>query len=280
MLAATAALLLLACGGSSHPGPGGGGDIWIYDLARGTLARLTVEGSNSSPAWTPDGRRVAFHSLRGTKHGIYLSPADSSGKPELLLESDTLVTPTSWTRDVKTLFYTQGDVGGNQQICTLPGPGSDGQRKPRVFLQTSFQESDAQISPDGRWVAHVSTESGMQEIYVRPYPGPGEKVPLSTGGGFQPRWSPNGRELFYVAGQIGHNDNSLMAVDVQTASAFRAGQPRAFFRFQAFPTYDVAPDGKCFLRGVVESGGQAAVPKLEAVVDWFEDLRRRAPLKK
>ena len=143
-----------------------------------------------------------------------------------------------------------------------------------LFEATSFNESDAQVSPDGRWVAYTSDESGKNRVYVRPFPGPGGKTPISIQGGEEPRWSRDGRELFYRD----PDKNQLMAVDIQTSPAFRAGQTHALFALGNVP-WDVAPDGKRFLV-VKEAEGSAGELKMQAVVNWFEELRQKAPVGK
>jgi len=239
-------------------------NIWIYELARGASTRLTSVGLNDNPVWTPDGRQVAFG--HDPNRGFYWAPADGSGKPGLLLPSQAGVFPDSWTPDGKMLLY---DTGLPAHIWMLPVGGSGS--KPRLFSETSFNESDAQASPDGRWVAYTSDESGKNQVYARPFPGPGGKTPISIEGGQEPRWPRDGRELFYRdAGK-----NQLMAVDIQTAPAFQAGQPHALFELRTV-NWDVAPDGKRFLV-VKEPEATASEAKMEAVVNWFDELRRRVP---
>jgi serine/threonine-protein kinase len=241
-------------------------DIWIYELARGALTRLTsAGGANENPVWTPDGHHVAF----GTRAvGIQWAPADGSGRPELLLPSQGFLHPDSWTPDGKILLY---DSGASGHIWTLMAPGSGGESKPRPFLATSSTEVDAQVSPDGRWVVYTSDESGKNQVYARPFPGPGGKTSISIEGGQEPRWSRDGRELFYRD----PDKNELMAVDIQTNPTFQAGQPRALFELRS-ANWDAAPDGKRFL-AVKEPQTAAGEAKLEAVVNWFEELRQKVP---
>jgi Tol biopolymer transport system component/predicted Ser/Thr protein kinase len=243
------------------------GDIWTLDLARGALTRLTAEGIYTNPVWTPDGTRLVFRYGPFGSRGLQWAPADGSGKPELLLAGQTGV-PDSWTPDGKTLLY---ESTGSAHIWTLHPPGSGGDGKPRLLFEAgSFNERDAQVSPDGRWVAYTSDESGKIRVYVRPFPGPGGKTSISIEGGEEPRWSRDGRELFYRdAGK-----NQLMAVDVQTGPAFRAGQPHALLVLGNVP-WDVAPGGKRFLV-VKEPDTTAAEAKLGVVVNWFEELRQKA----
>jgi hypothetical protein len=218
---------------------------------------------------------VTFRSTLSGKHGISWVPADGSGRAELLVATDTAATPTSWTPDGKFLVYSQPGPNKNNQLWILTAPGNDGAGKPRLLHDVPFSEGGAQIAPDGRWMAYTSSESGASEVYLQPFPTPGGKIRISTQGGRAPRWSRDGRELFYWAGQ---GTAELMRVEIQTAPAFRVGLPQSLFKFAAGTTWDVAPDAKRFLVEQVpgaEEGGR----RLEAVVNWFDELRLRAPAK-
>jgi dipeptidyl aminopeptidase/acylaminoacyl peptidase len=155
-------------------------------------------------------------------------------------------------------------------IWVLPVTGDVAQRKPVLLHDTSFSESNGEISPDGRFVAYVSQESGAAEIYVQPFPGPGAKIRISTQGGQWPRWSHSGRELFYWT----PTRSALMAADIQATSVFRAGLPHEVFKMFSGSTWDVAPDGKRFLVELFATGTSL---RLETVVNWFDELRRRVP---
>jgi Tol biopolymer transport system component len=153
-------------------------DIWICELERGMLTRLTFAGRNWDPAWTPDGRRVTFSSQQAEKRGIYQVAADGSGKPELLTAGDG-GSPTTWTPDSKTLLYstqfTPGQSRPETGIWTLSVDGRAGDSKPQPFLQSGFLDGNPQLSPDGRWVAYQSNESGKLEVYVSHFRGPAVK---------------------------------------------------------------------------------------------------------
>jgi Tol biopolymer transport system component/predicted Ser/Thr protein kinase len=249
------------------------GDIWILELVRGALTRLTSEGIYSTPIWTPDGRRVVFDSLLGGKRRLYWAPADGSSKPEPLLDAGVRG-PNSWTPDGKTLLYesSSSEFPGNLHIWTLQPPASGGDGKPKLLFEASpFDEGQAVVSRDGRWVAYTSSESGKYRVYVRPFPGPGGKTPISIEGGMYPRWSGDGRELFYRDPE----KKQLMAVNVQTTPAFRAGLPHALFALGDVG-WDVAPDGKRFLV-VKEPQSSVSEAKLQVVMNWFEELRQKAP---
>ena len=155
------------------------GQIWIYDLARETLTRLTFEGGNN-PAWTPDGTRVVFQS--GAPVNLFWQPADGSGKAERLVTGEHRQAPSSWSSDGQTLAFVETNPDTRQDLWVLPL--SD--RKPRPFLETPANEGAPQFSPDGRWLAYASDDSGRWEIYVQPYRGPAGKWQVSTDGGKEP----------------------------------------------------------------------------------------------
>jgi eukaryotic-like serine/threonine-protein kinase len=249
-----------------------GGQIWIYDLGREVLARLTFdEGSgNVNPVWAPDGKRVAFPS--GTPPNLFWQPADGSGKAERLTTSEYNQAPSSWSPDGQMLAFEEvnSTTGFDIWILRL----SD--RKARPFLRTPSNERAPRFSPDGRWLAYVSDESGPYEIYVLPYPGPGEKWQISTDGGTEPVWNPNGRELFY------RNGNKVMAVDVATQPSFSAGKPRMLFEGGyvpapgALPNYDVTPDGQRFLMIKASQQGTSET-QIIIVLNWLEELKQKVP---
>jgi len=244
-----------------------GYDIWVIELARGGLTRLTTEGTYWNPVWTPDSRRVAFTDAPDGSYGLFWAPADGSGKSERLLAGQAGI-PTSWSKDGKTLLY---ESKAPARIWTLQQAQNGGDGKPRLLFEaTSFNQGDAQVSPDGRWVAYNSDESGKNRVYVRPFPGPGGKTPISIEGGQEPRWSRDGRELFYRDPE----KDRLMAVDIETSPTLRVGQTHELFTLGNVP-WDVAPDGKRFL--VVKEPEAARGVKLQVVVNWFEELKQKAP---
>jgi eukaryotic-like serine/threonine-protein kinase len=247
-----------------------GRQVWMYDLTRETLTRLTFEGTtNGSPVWTADGKRVAFSS--GSPANLFWQPADGSGKPERLTTSQYPQTPTSRSPDGLVAFREQTPTTGNDiWVLRL----SD--RKAEPFLRTPFAESSPQFSPDGRWLAYHSDESGRTEVYVRPYPGPGSKWQISTEGGMEPVWNPNGRELFY------RNGNKMMAVNIITQPGFSSGKPTALFEGPYVPTptslsnYDVSPDGQRFLMLKAVEQQQTAT-QIHVILNWHEELKRLVP---
>jgi serine/threonine-protein kinase len=251
-------------------------DIWLYDLERRTLTRLTFDGHSQTPAWTPDSRWVTYesHGADGTKDGIYRVPADKSGPPELLVAPDqgfAFAHPGSWAPDGRTLVYGQGGAGRKYSIWILPAPGSTRETKPRLFSRSSFNETGPVLSPDGKWIAYSSDESGKYEVVVEPFPGPGAKLQVSTHGGWIAGWARNGRELYYVD----PDTREMMVVETQTGPAFHAGQPKAMFKMpdSSIPSinaviFDVSPDQEA----------AKADSTLIVTTNWFDDLRKRVPV--
>jgi serine/threonine-protein kinase len=244
-------------------------EVWIYDLERGTRDKLTLEGDNANPIWTPDGKRVVFSSNRGGRTSLYSKAVDGSGDTEVLLPSDKLPLPYSWTPDGRMLA-----------ISTLSSPSGaglwvhaiDGEREMRPFRDTPANEWGPDISPDGRWVAYTSDMSGRYEVYVQAFPSGGRTWTISTEGGEEPIWSPGGNELFY------RNGDKWMAVPVSLGAQFSAGKPRELFR-GLFPnvwerSYDVGPGARRFLLlRSMAAEGQPQQPQL--VLNWFEELKEK-----
>jgi serine/threonine-protein kinase len=246
--------------------------IWLYDFARDTLSRFTFEGSNNLPVWTPDGKRIAFMSNRGGPYNIFWQMADGSGGLERLTTDEHNNVPRSFSPDGQLLaFHVDSSTGSDIWVLRLRD------RKVQPFLQTPASESAPQFSPDGRWLAYVSDESGRYEVYVQPYPGPGGKYLISTEGGREPLWNNNGRELFYRSG------DKVMAVDVMTQPNFSAGKPKELFEGRylqlggTVPQFAFSPDGQRFLMlKPVEQ--EAAVPtQINVVLNWTEELKRLVP---
>jgi len=249
-------------------------DVWVYDIARDTLTRLTFEARNFWPLWTPDGKRVTFSSNRLGPWALFWKPADGSVGEELLLAKEYNQIGESWSPDGQMLAFHETHPTTAMDIWVLP---LQGERKPRPFLRTPFIEGAAAFSPDGRWLAYSSNESGRFEVYVKPVRGAGGPWQISTEGGREPVWARNGRELFFL------NADKMMAVDIRTEPTFAPGKPRLLFegqyveasgRFRA--RYDVAPDSQRFL--MVKQSEQTAAPtQLNVVLNWFEELKGRVP---
>jgi Tol biopolymer transport system component/predicted Ser/Thr protein kinase len=250
--------------------------IWLYDLARDTLTRFTFEGSNNqTPAWTPDGKRIAFYSNKeGGAPNLFWQLADGSGGLERLTTSDYTHVPRSFSPDGQLLAFHENNPKTNKDIWVLRL--SD--RKAEPFLRTPFIEGAPTFSPDGHWLAYVSNESGRPEVYVQPYPGPGGKWQISTESGTEPAWNRNGRELFYRSG------DKMMALDVTIEPNFSVGKPHLLFERHYFTSdfplvgtaYDISPDGQRFLmvKGVEQA---TAVTQINVVLNWFEELKQKVP---
>jgi eukaryotic-like serine/threonine-protein kinase len=248
-----------------------GNQEWVYDFSRDTLTRLTFGGSlNYNSVWTPDGKRIAFMSNREGTPNIYWQLADGSGGLERLTASEYTQPPRSFSPDGQLLAFAEIDPTTGYDIWVLRL--SD--RKAEPFLRTPFNESVPSFSPDGHWLAYVSDESGHYEVYVQPYPGPGAKYQISTEGGTEPVWNPNGKELFYRSG------DKMMAVDVTTLPSFSVGRPRMLFQGPylptavTFPYFDVSADGQRFL--MIKPSEQKPT-QIVVVQNWFEELKRRVP---
>ncbi len=248
-------------------------DIWVYDLARRTLTKLTYGSFNNAAAWTPDGKRVAFRNrTESGQNGLFWAPADGSGPPEQLLATDGPVTSSSWLPDGSALLF-YGITREQMGICVLPiqRAPADSARTPQCVFKNGL---NPQVSPDGRWLAYQSAG----QVFVQPFPGLVGKWQVSTDGGNSPRWSRNGRELFY------RDDQKMMAVDIETTEGFRAGTPKVLFEgqylggplgMQPAVGYDVSLDGKRFL--MIKAASEPNAVQLQVVENWFDELRRRVP---
>jgi eukaryotic-like serine/threonine-protein kinase len=249
-------------------------DLWLYDLARGTSSRLTAESNTSFPVWTPDGQRLTLSSGKEGSYAIYWRPVDGSAPDERLLSDNRPNYPFSWSPDGKVLALVSVSPTTLQDIRVL---SLDRKGTSRPFLETQFREGAPVFSPDGRWLAYVSDESGRFEIYVRPFPGPGEKWTISLEGGSEVVWPRSGRQLFYRAG------DTMMVVDVETTPTFSAGKPRKLFdkayerSIALWPNYDASPDGQRLLMVRREEPSPQAT-RINVVLNWYDELRQKLPV--
>jgi Tol biopolymer transport system component len=253
------------------------------------LARLTFDKAfDLGSIWTPDSKRIIFYTGRtGNAGGICWKAADGTGKDELLSSPPNLaLLPYSLSRDGKNIAVVETDMSSKWDIGII---AMEGDHPLKHLMQESYAEVQPQVSPDGRWIAYSSNESSgsiIGQVYVRPFPEVDKgKWQVSTSGGSSPLWSPDGRELFYLS-----EDNSVMSVAVETKTAFSHGTPKLLFKSNyagagatsGIP-WDIHPDGKRFLMmkslEATSSTGPAPHPKITVVVNWFEELKQRVPVK-
>ena len=258
------------------------GDAWIYDLASGRESPVTTDGMvNTYADWTPSGTEVAYSSSRGSLgDNVWIQPADGSGTPRPLTALDGGVHLESWTPDGRT-FAAHQHVTSGVNLLMIPSDGADAE--PETWLEREFADNGVVFSPDGRYVAHVSDQTGEREIYIRPFPGPGGQETVSVGGGDEPAWASNG-ELFFRR----PSDYAMMVVEVSTDPTLTVGQPRELFRGGVYPRgsarakYAVTADGQRFLMSadlVAPPRREAgASPKVVVVQNWVEELKARVPI--
>ena len=241
-----------------------GDDIWVYDVETGAGTRVTFTGLGLDPLWSPDGERL-FFTMDGN---IYSSQRDGENPTLLVEEPEGSKLPISVSPDGRVLlFEAGGNEGGGDIWAYRVGEA------PEPIVQTPANERGPMFSPDGDWFAYTSNESGRHEVYVRPFPGPGPKTVISTDGGWEPTWSPDGRELFYRSGV------RMMTVPVQTKPTFDAGKPMLVFEGDfnssegGHAHYNVAADGQRFLMVSTDT----STSELHLVLNWFEELKRLVP---
>jgi Tol biopolymer transport system component len=251
----------------------GTSDIWVYDLARGGSHRLTTDLNDERlPTWSPDGRRLAFVSDRGTgsdaSGDFFLKTSDGMGDEEAFFVQVGPQFLEDWSGDDRSILYRDQTPETGDNLWILP---LHGERKPLPFLRTRFEEWGARFSPDSKWVAFVSNDSGLNEVYAAPVQGPGGRIQISIGGGIAPRWRADGRELFYVTS----DGKMVMAVPITVTPSLTAGTPAPLFtiprdtNFQARllnVVYDVAPGGQRFLFSVAQR--KASPAQMAVVLDW------------
>ena len=260
-------------------------DIWSWDLAHETLTRLTFDPAiDGDPIWTPDGLRIIFDSSRSGARNLYWQAADGTGTAERLTTSPNAQTSYSVSPDgARVVLGETSPTGPDLMTLHLGGPSTTPgaeKRRTEPLIQTRYVENNAEISPDGHWLAYQSNESGTPEIYVRPFPDVnGGRWQISAGGGSRPVWARSGRELFYAGG------GGVVAVPVQTVSAFSTGNPTKLFDWRSLTTigggraWDVSRDGQKFLMVKAASDADPSSTATQAsmvvVLNWIEEIRAR-----
>jgi serine/threonine-protein kinase len=259
----------------SEPSP----NLWIYGLERGTLRRLTDEQSDEYWAiWTPDGMSIVYNSTRSGEPivNLHIKPSDGSSQGKIFTTGKNHQQPKSWSPDGKLLLLTEGlnpDTGLDILILSL-----EGEKKPELYLNSRYNEGNAHFSPDGRWIAFASDESGRFEIYVQTYPGPGPITPISTDGGIDLAWAPDGKALYYrdISG------DKMMKVSFITEPELHVGKPQILFedKFQEGylwgRNFDIFPDGKRFIM-LTEREQEIKKTQIHVAINWLEELKRLVP---
>jgi Tol biopolymer transport system component len=256
--------------------------LWLYDFARQTLTPFaTSGGSSQAPVWTPDGKRVIYRATRAGFRNLFWKAADGTGEEHrLTTKADVVQTPTSVSPDGRWLVF--DETGGGQadvDIWILPLESDDGAGSPESGAERApeflVRGGDGQVAPDGKWIAYQTLVSARYEIYVQPFPGPGRREPISTGGGESALWSPDGSELFFTT------LDALMVADITTTPTFSAGPARVVFegRYRESANgntpYDISADGRRFLR-VQQVQRDRAVTHIDVVLNWLVEVEQVA----
>ena len=257
-------------------------DVIVYDIERDTPTRLTFEdGRDGFPVWTPDGQRIVFSSDRDGDLDLFSKAADGTGPVELVHDSAGEQTAQAWSADGESLVVQHWMGGANTSDISVLGV-SDGDSERDPVVATEFAEFYADVSPDGRWLAYTSLESGSFEIYARPFPNVEDgRWQISRAGGRGPIWGPESNELFYRMG------TDMMVVTMETEPTLAPGNPRVLFSGSYRPgiagrarAWDLSPDGQQFLmiQNATTASGTTEDLRLILVQDWFQELRERLPL--
>jgi serine/threonine-protein kinase len=266
-------------------------DVWIYEWARDTLARLTRDGADDGwPVWSPDGERIVFSSTRadGATFNLYWQRADGTGEAVRIAESEKNQWATSWHPSGKFLafFESSPQTGSDVMILPIEGDEASGWKpgKPTTHVNDAYSDHNPMFSPDGRWLAYQNGGPGERfQVYVRPFPGPGGRLQISTDGGVFPTWSRTGRELFYGTSDPSRTTRIMVVPYRVEGDSFVAEKPRLWsdggYRWSGdikLRPFDLHPDGQRFALALPEE--TEAQPKhVVLVFDFFEELRRIAP---
>jgi serine/threonine protein kinase/Tol biopolymer transport system component len=244
-------------------------DLWLLDLRRGTESRFTYDAATDhAPVWSPDSSRIVWNSNREGQANLYQKAASGEGQDSLLFKADHWKWANDWSRDGRFIIYNENNPESNNDLWILP---LDGDRKPFAWRQMPFHEREARFSPDSKWIAYVSNESGNDEVYVAAFPTGGKSQVVSIEGGRFPRWRGDGKELFYV-----DSGGTLMSVDVTGETTFEAGVPKPLFHLRSIKAaiaqrYAVTGDGQRFLLVTNPEGG--SIEPFTVVLNWTKELR-------
>jgi Tol biopolymer transport system component len=248
--------------------------LWVMDLDRKTMSRLTLEANSMGAIWSPDSRRLAYASSSAQSQGlgIFVRDVEITGPGELVTPEYSEQVPTSWSPDGETLLFTRVGASGSEDIFALSLANGE---EPLPLVNTKFNESGAVFSPNGNWIAYSSTESGIYQVYLRPYPGPGPRIPVSPAEpAFMPVWSRDGGALYFIGG---HESQRLMRVEIGPQDPPQVSAPRQVLerRFGgsigfALSRYDVSADGERFVFATPEETW--APTQINLVQNWFEEL--------
>jgi hypothetical protein len=255
--------IAFCAGGEDNP------DIWLHNLARGTQQPLTSGGYiNSKPNWSPDGKYVSFQSNRSGGWNIHLIRADGIGEAKPLFVSDPFQVGGTWSDDGRLFAFFVVQTTSNRDIWVYSTQSDTAV----PFLAEEYNEHSPAISPDGKWIAYTSDQTDRNEIWITPYPGPGQKEKVSINGGVGALWSPDGHELFYREGY------KMIAVSIQTTPSLNLGIPEVLFENQDYihiwniPYYDIHSDGDKF---VMVKDEETSLNRINIVINWFEELKEQ-----
>jgi len=248
-------------------------DVWIFDLRRGVKTRFSFGAVDAAPLWSPDGSRIAFAPLFGGTQpsAILEKKSNGEGQNETLYAAQGNAIPTDWSRDGRFILLDNNF----STLCEIDVLPLAGERKPYPFVKSQFPQRSGHFSPDGHWVAYMSRESGREEVYVAPFPGPGGKWQVSSSGGRMPRWRRDGRELYFLA-----EDDTLMAAEVEAGpNKFEVRNVRPLFRVNLAPearersgSFDVTADGTRF---IINASSDEAQPPITLVLNWPAELKKK-----
>lgn len=258
-------------------------NTWIHDIARDTETRFNFGIENRDPSWTPDGKRIAYSGHKDGKYAIFWKPLDGSAPEEPLLQKDFPVFAWFFSPDGNTLLYADTLFGGANNVGALP---LQDRQHDRTIFPPNYNVEWAVLSPDGKWIAYDSDESGRPEVYLAPYPALAPRERISTDGGLHPLWAPDERELYYRMGTTAEEmeqrflgqKSRVMAVSIETKPTLKVGQPRMLFEGPYFESgHDIAitPDGKGFI--LIRENDATGPREIEVVVNWLSELKQRAP---